>query len=135
MKNFKGIKIAVVDDDPDIVKILNHIINEELPGASIINGKTGIDACYFAKREKPDAMILDIKMPKMSGLEAIKNIRSMADKYYQDLPVVILTSSQNENDKAQVLSDISTLYTSKYYHDLKDVMYYLKMLLETRKSA
>ena len=66
----------------------------------------GLEALDFLKaqnkfkdrdtKEKPKVILLDLKMPKMDGIETLKEIR--ADKNLKDLPVVILTTSKEESD-------------------------------------
>ena len=125
-------KIAVVDDDPDMITILNQMITENISDVIIINGTTGTDAYNIVTSEKPDALLLDIMMPELNGLEALDKIRSKGDAYFMNLPVIILTGSRNQSYETKTLSDRSTFYISKHYHDLKDVLYYLKLLLSTK---
>jgi two-component system alkaline phosphatase synthesis response regulator PhoP len=80
-------KILVVDDEPDMVEM----IKAALEGAShqviaAYNGQEGIEK---AKKEKPDAIILDIMMPVKDGFAACKELKG--DPACRDIPVLILT--------------------------------------------
>lgn len=81
-------KILVVDDEPDMVEM----IKTALEGAShrvitAYNGQEGLDK---ARKEKPDAIILDIMMPVKDGFVACKELKE--DPGLQNIPVLILTA-------------------------------------------
>ena len=80
-------KILVVDDEPDMVEM----IKAALEGAAhqviaAYNGQEGIEK---AKKEKPDAIIMDIMMPVKDGFAACKELKG--DPACRDIPVLILT--------------------------------------------
>jgi len=90
--------ILLVEDNPDDVKLTlralkhNNIFNE------VVVKNDGDEALeYLAKAaELPTVVLLDIKLPKYNGLEVLRRIR--ADQRLKLLPVVILTSSKEEQD-------------------------------------
>jgi two-component system response regulator len=94
--------ILLVEDNPDDVELTqrafakNHIINE------IIVLNDGAQACEFLfdrncdGRSLPQVILLDLKLPKMSGLEVLERIRH--DERTKLVPTVILTSSKQEED-------------------------------------
>jgi len=88
-------KILVVDDEPDFLKLIEVRLeanNYEVATAS--NGKAGLEAI---SSYKPDAVLLDILMPEMDGLEVLKEIR----KNNKNLPVFMITvfSTDDEFDQ------------------------------------
>lgn len=88
-------RILVVDDDPDISKILKTAI--ECLGYEVILAKNGMEGTTFAIQYKPDLIILDVMMPKMSGFQTCKAIRSRPD--LQNTPVIFLTAKSAPKDK------------------------------------
>jgi CheY-like chemotaxis protein len=92
------------DNQNDVELTLSAFKESKLANAIDVvnNGAEVIDYLFFrnkyAKREKiaPIFVLLDIKMPKMDGIEVLKILR--ASKEYKNLPVVMLTSSQMETD-------------------------------------
>ena len=83
--------ILVIDDDPVIIDLITRTLQRagyEIIGAG--DGPTGIQ--YF-QAEKPDLVVLDIAMPKMSGFEVATSIRSIErDENRPHTPIVLLTA-------------------------------------------
>ncbi len=73
MLDAKGIKILVVDDDPDIVEFLSYNLKKE--GYSIYTTNNGREAIKMAQKVNPHLILLDIMMPEMDGIETCEKIR------------------------------------------------------------
>lgn len=83
-------KILVVDDEPDFLKMIK--IRLESNNFEVITCIDGKDALLKVKSFQPDAVLLDILMPGLDGLEVLKRIR----KINKELPVFIITAFSNE---------------------------------------
>jgi two-component system alkaline phosphatase synthesis response regulator PhoP len=83
-------KILVVDDEVDFVELMT--LRLEANGYEVITANNGKDALDQAKKEKPDAILLDIMMPEMDGLTVLKKIRSEDAR----IPIFITTAFSNE---------------------------------------
>ena len=81
--------ILVVDDDVMSLKLAGLILSQQ--GYEVHKAKSGIDAINFLRRNNVDLILLDIKMPMMSGLKTLKKTRD--DKTIAHTPVIFLTSS------------------------------------------
>jgi CheY-like chemotaxis protein len=81
-------RILVVEDDPDIMRILLHT----LKGANydVVAAYGGEDALKKVKRYRPDLVLTDLAMPKMSGVEVIEVLRKDLDT--SDIPIVAVTA-------------------------------------------
>ena len=84
--------ILIVDDDPDIRKVLNLLLNTTYDVAEVEDGPSAID--YIREHPETDLVLLDVMMPGMSGLETCNELRR-----YSNAPVLFLTAKTQENDK------------------------------------
>ncbi len=94
-------RILIVDDDPDIVESVAMVLRKN--NHEVIEAYGGEEGLEKAKKEKPDAIILDVMMPDKDGYEVCKELK--ADANYSDIPILLLTA---------VVSQIpSTSYTHR----------------------
>jgi len=83
-------KILVVDDEPDFLEMIK--IRLEASDYEVITASSGKEALIKIKRDKPDAVLLDVLMPGLDGIETLKRIRKEDKK----LPVFIITAFSSE---------------------------------------
>ncbi|MFI5395854.1 MAG: response regulator [Candidatus Binatia bacterium] len=83
-----GAKILVVEDDPDIMRILTHALTAV--GHQVVPAFGGEDAIRKVKLHKFDLVLTDLSMPKVSGVEVIQAIKS--DPATQHIPVLAVTA-------------------------------------------
>lgn len=80
-------KVLTVDDDPDIIAFVKTVLEENGYTPLIArNGEVGLD---LARGEKPDLVILDVLMPKQSGIRMYRELK--ADESLKNTPVIILS--------------------------------------------
>lgn len=98
-------RILIVEDDPrDVELTLTALEEYNLANAVVVtrDGQEALDYLYrrgqFNTRSdgNPAVMLLDLKLPKVDGLEVLKQVRS--DEHLKMIPVVVLTSSHEEKD-------------------------------------
>lgn len=97
-------KILIVDDSPKDVELTIAALNEGHIANEVVVAEDGEEALdYLYRRGKfidetgyPAVILLDIKMPKMNGIEVLKHIRS--DPKFKVIPVIMVTSSREERD-------------------------------------
>jgi CheY-like chemotaxis protein len=87
-------KILVVDDEPDIVKVLVARLKEK--GYETITALDGSQALVQAERYRPDLIILDIMMPGMDGTEAAQKLRDNPPT--KDIPIIFLSALKTKTD-------------------------------------
>jgi DNA-binding NarL/FixJ family response regulator len=87
-----NIRILVADDQPTILEIVKKILNAH-PGFEVVaEARDGQHAVSLAKLFKPDVIVMNVTMPKMSGFEAARRIRVQ----FPDSAIVILSSHKDK---------------------------------------
>ena len=79
-------KVLLVDDEKDLRAIVRQVLKEE--GFSVIEAEDGLQAVRLFRREPPDVVLLDLNMPHMDGLDAMRELRRMGP----GVPIIILTA-------------------------------------------
>lgn len=105
----KGKKILIADDEPDILEIIQYNLVKE--GYEVITASDGDDALAKAKLSKPDLIILDIMMPKKSGMEVCEILRSQPA--FKDVLIIFLTALNDESSHIKGLETGADDYVSK----------------------
>lgn len=116
-KKTGGLKILVADDEIDIRTLLQKGLEEE--GHKIILAVDGEDALQKITDEKPDLVILDIRMPKLNGIQALQKIREKPDT--RKLPVMMLTVDSSDQDIYKGYMYGADVYLTKPFK-LQDVL-------------
>ena len=88
-------KILIVDDERDIVECLD--MNLRKKGYATAYACDGTEAVLAARRERPDCILLDVMLPKISGIEVCHLLK--ADQATGHIPVIMLTAKGEEDDK------------------------------------
>ncbi len=88
--------ILVVDDEPRIVRLVR--MNLEAEGARVIEAHTGWEALTQVRERLPNAIILDVMMPELDGLETLKLIRDISET-----PILMLTVRADEEERVRGL--------------------------------
>ena len=104
-----GKRILIADDDPSIRRIVQMVLTHE--GLKVIVAEDGEDAFQKAITEKPDAILLDIRMPKMDGLELCSKLK--ATEATADIPVGFLTAQKELESYKQAQELGGVLYITK----------------------
>jgi len=85
-------KILIVDDEDDIRNLILTYLEKE--GYQVYEAADGLQAVNTAREKAPDLVVLDIMLPKMSGLDVLSSLRRESDVY-----VILLTAKTEEVDK------------------------------------
>jgi len=80
-------KILIVDDEPDIITFLSALLEEN--GYASVSAKDGTEGLELLRAEKPDLVLLDLMMPKKSGITMFQELRK--DPGLTDIPVIVVT--------------------------------------------
>ncbi len=106
-----GITILVVDDSLSVRHVMTQLVQRA--GWTALQARDGLDALEVLHRtpRRPDAMLVDIEMPRMDGYELTSNLRSQDS--YRDMPIVMVTSRAGDKHRQKGLDSGATEYWVK----------------------
>lgn len=89
-------KVLVIDDNPTIVELIKYAVN--LQGAyNVVVAYDGVQGLEQVYRERPDCIIIDVKMPRMDGYQLVRCLRG--DAATANTPLIILSAMTREEDQ------------------------------------
>jgi DNA-binding response OmpR family regulator len=91
--------VLVVDDEPDIVLFVQ--VNLELHGYEVRTATDGEEALAAVEAERPDALVLDVMMPRLDGWGVLEQLKAHDDVEVRTIPVVMLTALDTDQDQAR----------------------------------
>lgn len=113
--------ILVVEDEPTLLTTLEYNLKRQ--GYRVITAMDGLAALEQARRERPDAIILDIMLPKMDGFEVCRTLRRE-----MNVPILMLTARDEEIDKVVGLEVGADDYMTKPF-SMRELVARIKALL------
>ncbi len=104
------LKVLIAEDEPDVLEIMSK--NVYRVGYDVITAVDGKEAWEKIQSEVPDVIVLDVNMPKMNGLEVLKNVRTNpASLFWQ--PVIIVSVKRELDDLKKGFSLEADHYITK----------------------
>ncbi len=107
--------IMVVDDSLTVRRVTERNLSKY--GITTLLATDGVDALEKLKDGVPDAMLVDIEMPRMDGFELTERVRD--DPVYKNIPIIIITSRSGPKHRERAMSLGATLYLTKPYQELE----------------
>jgi two-component system phosphate regulon response regulator PhoB len=101
--------VLVVEDEPSLLALLHYNLDKE--GFAVSEARDGEEALLQLKETRPDAVLLDWMLPRVSGLEVCRQIRR--SPAWKDLPVIMLTARGEEADRIRGLDGGADDYVVK----------------------
>ncbi len=108
-------RVLIVDDDPVILELV--VMNFELEGHEVRTATNGPDALEQARTWGPQAIVLDVMMPGLSGFEVCRELRD--DPVTAQIPVVLLSARALGRDVDQGLAAGAVAYVTKPFDPLE----------------
>ncbi len=118
-------KILIVDDERDIVKAL--MIRLQRAGYDVVTAFDGAQGVFMAHKEKPDLIILDIRMPAGDGFSVAQRLKRSIHTF--TIPVIFLTGSPEKNAEEKAMALGARFYIKKPY-DPEELLDAIKRALE-----
>lgn len=118
-------KILIVEDDPLMQRMYQKAFSFD--GYEVVVAGDGVEGIDKARTEKPTAVLLDVMMPKMNGLDALAKIKSDPD--LKKLPVIMLTNLAGSADADKALELGAVKYIVKSEQEPKEVVKMVKEIV------
>ncbi len=103
------IKFLVVDDEPGVVDQVRELL--ELRNYAVVTATSGEKALELVKKENPNIVILDIRMPGITGIDVLKEVK----KSYPKTRVIMLTGVEDDATRQMAMSLGASGYLTKPY--------------------
>lgn len=103
------VKILVAEDERDIRELIAYTLM--FAGYEVVQASNGADAVAHAVREKPDLILMDVRMPKMTGYQACEALKQKPET--KDTPVIFLSAKGQESEIQQGLGAGAVKYILK----------------------
>ena len=112
------IEILLVEDNPGDVLLTQESLSDSKVNNTLHVVKDGVEAMAFVRRQReyadrprPDLILLDLNLPRMDGREVLEELKS--DEDLRRIPVVILTTSSQQDDVVQAYNAHANCYITK----------------------
>ncbi|HYA96978.1 MAG TPA: response regulator, partial [Methylomirabilota bacterium] len=102
-------RVLIIEDDRDIVELVRYNLTNE--GYQVVSAQDGTSGLAMIKKSAPDLLLLDLMLPKLSGLEVCREIRR--DASLNRLPILMLTARGDEADRVVGLEMGADDYVTK----------------------
>ncbi len=123
--------VLVVEDEPGLLTLLRYNLEKE--GFAVSEAHDGEEALLQLKESKPDAVLLDWMLPRLSGLEVCRQIRRAP--HWRDLPVIMLTARGEEGDRVRGLDSGADDYVVKPFSTGELIARLRAVIRRTRPGA
>ncbi|MCW2653801.1 MAG: two component transcriptional regulator, winged helix family [Mycobacterium sp.] len=117
-----AVRILVVDDDRAVRESLRRSLS--FNGYSVALAQDGVEALHAIASDRPDAVVLDVMMPRLDGLEVCRQLRSTGD----DLPILVLTARDSVSERVAGLDAGADDYLPKPFA-LEELLARMRALL------
>jgi two-component system NtrC family response regulator len=121
------IRVMVVDDEKDFLYTMEYWLKSK--GYQVVTAANGLEAIEVIKKEALDIIFLDLHMPVMDGLDALKNIRQLN----KDIPIILITAYASDEKVTEAEKyGISGLFYK--YKDLSESTSLIETILRRHKD-
>ena len=121
--------ILIVEDNEKNMKLVRDVLQAK--GYATVEAVTGEDGVRLAAERKPDLILMDIQLPGLSGIEALRQLR--ANRETATIPAVAVTASVMQQDRKQITEAGFNGYLGKPIN-LKEFLETVRAMLEGRRE-
>ena len=118
-------KILVADDERDIAQSVQIFLEQE--GYQVATASDGCEVLECVARERPDAIILDVMMPNMDGIEVLRRLKENTET--SSIPIIMLSAKGQDEDVTEGWRSGADLYLRKPFVPVQ-LLAFIKLVLE-----
>ena len=124
-------RLLIVDDSPVMRRLLTEVLGDDY---AVVTAADGLEALeYLLKAEPVDAVVLDLSMPRMGGVELLRRVRSMAA--FVQLPVLVLSGHYESLARISAIEAGANDFMTKPFNPLELKLRLARLLPAERKSV
>mgnify|MGYP000033777351 CR=1 FL=1 len=128
-----GLDLVLIDDDVDFLLLLEQALKEMLPHARVRKYNSGLDGLIAIGSERPQLLLLDMKMPGLDGAEVVRRLKN--NELTQDLPIIVVTA-YDDSPTLQAARKLSVEQVIPKSHPLMEIAKeVVRFLGESQRSA
>ena len=105
--------VMIVEDNDIDATLLRRVLGRLKPGVDVVRTEDGLAALDALGGRRPDLIIMDIRMPRMNGREALVEIKN--DERLRSIPVIMMSTSRDEDDVAYCYDHHANAYVAKSF--------------------
>ena len=124
-------RILIVEDNPKNMRVIEMSLRDK--GSTLLMAADGERALKIATKEQPDLIIMDIRLPKMDGLEVTRKLRG--NKAFSHIPIIAITAYMARGDKERVLSAGCDAYLPRPFNTRQFPGLVAQVLLHRQKGS
>ncbi len=121
--------VLIVDDEPDMQTLLSDLLS--FSGFEVLTAGDGVEGLKEAQRRMPDAILLDIMLPKLDGFQMCRLLKF--NEKYRDIPIIMLTARSHPKDRELSEASGSDGYIVKPFES-KQLIAEIKRVIEAKRE-
>lgn len=122
-------RVLVVDDEADLAAILANRLRRA--GYEVTLAADGLVALELIGRDRPDLVLLDVRMPRLDGIETLRRLRQDGDT--ARLPAIVMTANAEDSDRARALEAGADACLAKPF-ETAEMLARIRELLDGRRN-
>ena len=108
-------KIVIIDDKEAMTKVMSHYLSANFECFCFDNPLKAF--AWLEEGHKPDLILLDIRMPEMTGDECLRKLKQ--NEWYKQIPVIIVSAEDNSQERMRFLSEGAEDYITKPFNPME----------------
>ena len=124
------VKVLIIDDDAFLTDI--YATQLDLEGFSVISANDGEEGIKMTRKEMPDAILLDVRMPKLDGLATLQRLKE--DEKTKAIPVIMLSNSGEKKDIDKAFAGGAADYLIKVHFAPAETVTKIRKVLEGARA-